>query len=106
MKTIPDYLLSLSGDDFDNLEDIFSNHYCKFVKIYRILEKHLDDIESMSYTNDNDSLTINASITKKKSKDIIEVLDITILDFDNVYFSNDKNDITLTIYNKKEVATE
>lgn len=107
MKTIPDYLNMLSNNDFDNLEKIFSNHYIKFIKIYRILESNMDDIDSLSYFDTDNTLTVDASFNKKESKNIIKKLSNHIDSLPNTSIDVDKNKVSITICNiVEEPSTE
>ena len=107
MKTIPDYLNTLSNNDFDNLELIFTNHYIKFIKIYRILESYFDDVDSLSYYHDDNILTVNSTFAKKKSKSIIKELSSSIDFLDNTDIDVSDNTVSISICNCiEEVTTE
>lgn len=107
MKTIPDYLNTLSNNDFDNLELIFTNHYIKFIKIYRILESYFDDVDSLSYYHDDNILTVNSTFAKKKSKSIIKELSASIDFLDNTDIDVSDNTVSISICNCiEEVTTE
>lgn len=48
--TLPAYVMVLSNNNFETLEEIIMNKYRKFLTLYDLLENYSSDIDTLKYT--------------------------------------------------------
>lgn len=110
-KNIPTYMLILSEDNFEVLEEIFERSYSKFIFLYWLICDYSDSIEEIKYKNKNkeyDILKIEITFAPKTNiKKIIEEINSSIEDEENVSVSikRQKNIINIEI-SKAEAGLE
>lgn len=79
-KRYTDYIQCMTDGDIEKIEYIISKQYRKFVKLYRMLEKHSDDITTIKYEPKNDStLDVYVEVsTKRKLESMKDSVDAYI----------------------------
>ena len=62
-KSITDYLYALSENSYDDLYDIMSKKYRKFIRIYWLLKDYSDNIIMLKYKEKSESDKLKISVT-------------------------------------------
>ena len=62
-KSMTDYLYALSENSYDDLYDIMSKKYRKFIRIYWLLKDYSDNIIMLKYKEKSESDKLKISVT-------------------------------------------
>ncbi len=99
-----DYLYALSENDYDDLYDIMSKKYRKFIRIYWLLKDYTENIIMLQYKekSEKDKLKITASFSGIDVNDVAENLKLRITDSDeiDIHVHDKKIDISIHISEK------
>lgn len=103
MKSMPEYISDLSGDDFEVLEEIFLEKYQKFIQLYWLINGYSDDIKDLCYNSKGDSeLNISFKVSGISSDSLVEELSETGSDNVKVYSEKKKVFISITDIDEEE----
>lgn len=61
---IPNYLMSLSDNDGEKLEEIISNYYEEFLSTYWIIKKYNTEVDTSKYKKTDTSLSLSYTFNK------------------------------------------
>ena len=75
---IPNYLMSLSDNDGEKLEEIISNYYEEFLSTYWIIKKYNTEVDTSKYKKTDTSLSLSYTFNKGfKVKPILKEIEST-----------------------------
>ena len=100
MKSMPEYIDELSGNDFEVLEEIFLQKYQAFIQLYWLLNDYSENIKNLTYNRESDELNISFKATGINPDELIGYLSGG--DNENVEISKDKKWICIIIHNEEE----
>ena len=95
-KSIPSYMVSLSDNNFETLEELFEFMYSKCIHMYWILKDYSDDIEKLTYKSKDKKGTLKIEIVLSNKEDPKTVVN-------NIKKSVNDNDAEIKISYKKNV---
>ena len=95
-----DYLYALSENSYDNLYDIISSKYRKFIRVYWLLKDYSDNIVALKCTEktDKDKLKIRVSLSGLDATDVANQLRLCIDNSDEIYINVHNNNIDIDIF--------
>lgn len=99
-KTIPSYMVSLSENSFEKLEELFEFQYSKFIYVYWLINGYYKETESLKFKtkSDGEILKIDLVLSDKFDvKPIIADIKNNIDDDTNIKISHKKNVINIEI---------
>lgn len=100
-KSITDYLYALSEADFDNLKDIMSDKYRKFIRVYWLLKDYSDNITFLKYKEKSNKDKLKISVTFSGINDIESLANNlrTCIDAsEEIHIEVHKNNIDIDIF--------
>ncbi len=104
-KSMSEYVTALSDNNFDILEEIFTNKYRKFVQLYWLINGYSDYITSLSYKETKkEILKVDLTLTKLKVNNVMEELSKSIPDDSDILIWNEKKIIHIEITKNESVA--
>ena len=104
-KSTSEYVTALSDDNFEILEDIFTNKYRKFVQLYWLISGYSDYISSLSYKETKkEVLKVDLTLAKLKVDKVMEELSEAINDDSCILIWNDKKIIHIEITRNESVS--
>jgi len=99
-KSMTDYLYALSENSYDNLYEIMSTKYRKFLRIYWLLKEFSDNITGLKYKekSEKDRLKITVTFSGLDATTVSNKLRERIDDSDEIYIEVNKNNIDIEIH--------
>ena len=98
-KSMTDYLCALSDNNYDNLYDIISSKYRKFIRVYWLLKDYSENITKLKCKEktDSDRLKITATFSNIDVNWVADKLRLCIDTSDEIHIHvhDDKIDIEL-----------
>lgn len=106
-RTIPAYINTLSGDNFEILEELFLHKYRKFMIIYHMIDKYSDSISTLKYKNrDKNILDIDMCLDEDNVSVIMDdILSASQKYDEEIYISTDENIIHIKIIKNESVPS-
>ena len=105
-KSMPEYIAALSDNDYDILEEIFTDKYQKFVQLYWLICRYSDYISSLSYkVTKKDVLKVDLTLAKLKVSKVLDEMNSEISDDSNILVWNEKKIIHIEITKDESVAS-
>ena len=98
-KSMTDYLYALSENSYDNLYDIMSSKYRKFIRVYWLLKDYSDNITALKCKEktDKDKLKIRVSLSGLDAEEVANELRACLDNSDEIYISVHKSNIDIDI---------
>ena len=104
-KSMPEYIATLSDNDFEILEEIFEDKYKKFLDLYWLIRDFSDYITSLKYKKTKkDILKIEFTITKIKVSDVLEKINSNINSDSGILVTNEGKIIKVEIIRDETVS--
>lgn len=104
-KNLPDFISTLSGYQFDILDELFTDKYAECIEMYWIIRNYTDYISELVYEQKKRALSLNLTVKLKgiKSDTFLENIKDTIPDTCTCKFDDQgKNIIGISIRKKKK----
>lgn len=104
-KSMPEYIATLSDNDFEILEEIFEDKYKKFLDVYWLIRDYSDYITTLKYKKTKkDILKIEFTITKLSVNKVMEGINSNIKSGSNILVTNDGKTIKIEITKDESVS--
>lgn len=99
-KSMTDYLYALTENGYDDLYNIISQKYRKFIRIYWLLKDYTDNIIMLKYKekSEKDKLKITVTFSGIDVEEVANKLRLRIDDSDEIYVNVHKKDIDIAIH--------
>lgn len=98
-KSMPEYMKVLSDDDYEIMEELFTEKYRKFTELYWLIRDFSDYITSLRYKKTKkDILKITMTLTKIDIDQVMGLIDEKIESNDHVSVWNEKKVIHIEIH--------
>lgn len=105
-KSMPEYIATLSDNDFDILEEIFLDKYDKFLNVYWLIRDYSDYITTLKYKKTSkETLKIEFTVTKLSVDKVINEINSNIKSDSNVEVSKDSKIIKIKITKDESVSS-
>ena len=104
-KTLPGYINSLTGDNYDILEDIFLHKYRKFMMLYHIISEYAEMIECVGYVDNDDDDILDIKMVVNTVQEAKYVFDkIMTCCKKDIEFARRGNKIFIKVFKKESVS--
>ena len=99
-KSMTDYLYALSENNYDDLYDIISKKYRKFIRVYWLLKDYSDNIIMLKYKekSEKEKLKITVSFSGTDVNELADKLRLRIEESDEICVNVHNNNIDITIH--------
>lgn len=103
-KNMPEYITTLSDNNYEILEEIFEDKYHKFTQLYWLLKEYSDSITSLKYkSTDKDVLKIHMTVEGLDNDEVVDEIRNNIGEDCNVDIWNDGDIIHIKITKDEDV---
>ena len=104
-KSMPEYIATLSDDDFEILEEIFEDKYQKFLDVYWLIRDYSEYITTLKYKKTKkEILKIEFTVTKISVDKVMDQINSNIKSGSNILVTNDGKVIKIEITKDESVS--
>lgn len=105
-KSMPEYITTLSENDFEILEEIFIDKYDKFLNVYWLIRDYSDYITTLKYKKTSkETLKIEFTVAKLSVDKVINEINSNVKADSGIEVSKDSKIIKIKITKDESVSS-